>query len=226
MFSKDSVSLTSGRENKAKWFFNRYHRYFANSSILDVGCDQGYLRHLIDADSRYYGVGNRGAVDQLVDLEVDLLPFQTASFDCVLCLDVLEHVENIHEVFDELCRVTRRHVILSLPNAYCTFWDMLRAGEYAPDTPMKYHNLPVAMPEDRHKWFFCVSEARRFVEARAAACGMAIVASDVDQFLSEGRGIKRLIRKLARKILVPAPISHEDLFGRTLWIVMQKDVGV
>lgn len=222
MAAQDFVMALDGRARKAQWFVRRYRQYLQSVSILDVGCDQAYLRNLIDSTSRYYGVGNDGIVDQVINLEVDLLPFETDSFDCVLCLDVLEHVENIHEMFDELCRVARAYVILSLPNAYSTFWDMLRAGEYSPNTPMKYHNLPTTTPEDRHKWFFCISEARRFVEYRAALCGMEIVDMNVDQFLSQGSGVKKWLRQLAHKVIVPANIPTEDIFGRTLWVVLKN----
>ena len=38
--------------------------------------------------------------------------------DCVVCTDVLEHVNNLHEVFEELIRITKRYVIISVPNGF------------------------------------------------------------------------------------------------------------
>ncbi len=102
-------------------------------------------------------------MDRYVDLERDKLPFPDNSFDCVLCLDVLEHIENIHEIFDELCRVTCRYVIVSLPNPWADFYNMLRFGDYDVDRPLKFYGLPLEPPEDRHKWFFSNEEAEKFI---------------------------------------------------------------
>jgi len=123
------------------------------------------------------------------------------SFDCVLCLDVLEHVENIHEVFDEICRVANRHAIISLPNAYAEFWQMLRLGDYSHNASLKFYGLPLERPIDRHKWFFSYEEAEKFVIYRAAKNKMRILQLDLSWMGSEGNGLRRLVRTLARAIL-------------------------
>ena len=218
--------IYTNRKEKSRYVFLKYESCLGKSSILDVGAGQSYLRHLLDQESTYLSVGKSDpSLDMDVDLEKESLPFENNSFDCVICLDVLEHLENIHNVFDELCRVCRRTVIISLPNAYSVFWDMLRAGEFAPGAAMKYYNLPVEPPHDRHKWFFSISEAKSFLEYRAEKCGMEVLQMDTESYLSEGYGMKRLLRAWARRILIPRPIDRDDLFGRTLWAVLQKRGG-
>ena len=49
--------------------------------------------------------------------DVSKIPLRTASFDCVLAAEVLEHIP--FEIFglalDELIRVSRRYIIITLP---------------------------------------------------------------------------------------------------------------
>jgi len=96
----------------------------------------------IKDDSSCWGIGLGGSQDQKVDLGKNAIPFSDNSFGCVLCIDVLEHVENIHEVFDELGRVSLRYIIVALPNPYADFYKMLRSGNYSQDFPWKFFGLP------------------------------------------------------------------------------------
>jgi SAM-dependent methyltransferase len=123
------------RETKAKYVWLKY-RPILKGKILDVGADECYLRQYLDNPASYLGIGLGGNPDQKVDLERESIPFPDNSFGCVLCLDVLEHLDNIHKVFDELCRVSRRYVVISLPNPWASFWSILRSGGYQPDQPM------------------------------------------------------------------------------------------
>lgn len=51
------------------------------------------------------------------------LPFDDGEFDCVLCFETLEHVENPHQVLQELSRICRRdgRIFLSIPWVPRTF---------------------------------------------------------------------------------------------------------
>jgi hypothetical protein len=77
---------------------------------------QKLLAAELDSDVDYWGIGLADGVDEVVNLEEDGVPYGDDSYMCVFCLDVLEHLDNIHEVFDELCRVSSEDVIISLPN--------------------------------------------------------------------------------------------------------------
>ncbi len=106
-------------------------------NLLDVGCGPGFLlRALTATDARLSGIDASTAALALAgnvvppgraDLRRALctqLPFEDASFDAVVCLDVLEHllVFDIEVAVAELVRVTRKHLILSInsdnPYAY------------------------------------------------------------------------------------------------------------
>ena len=56
-------------------------------------------------------------VDHVANIE-EGLPFADREFDAVVALDLLEHTNNIWFAFDELVRVSRRQVVIVLPNIY------------------------------------------------------------------------------------------------------------
>jgi SAM-dependent methyltransferase len=202
----------------------KYHPIL-KGRVLDVGADECYLGNYLSKseDGEYWGIGLGGSPDQQVNLEKEKVPFPDGSFDCVLCLDVLEHLDNIHEVFDELCRVTRRYVIISLPNPWASFYNMLRFGAYRPGQPMKFYGLPPEPPVDRHKWFFSNEEARRFITDRAAKNGLRVVQMDNYETGIEARFGVRFMRAVAKIVrLWWSHVNVEALLAGTLWAVLEK----
>lgn len=98
-------------------------------SVLDVGCGGGFaLVGLHDSlpGARWHAVDPstdavRGARFGHPDAAVSRasgqhLPFSSAAFDAVLCLEVLEHVRLPRDALQELARVARGFVVLSVPN--------------------------------------------------------------------------------------------------------------
>jgi 2-polyprenyl-3-methyl-5-hydroxy-6-metoxy-1,4-benzoquinol methylase len=96
-------------------------------SVLDAGCGEGEtVARLADClPRRVTGVDVR---QDCVEFTRDRLPwadvscqsvyelaFDDQAFDLVLCLEVLEHLDAPADALSELCRVTRRDVILSVP---------------------------------------------------------------------------------------------------------------
>jgi SAM-dependent methyltransferase len=133
-------------------------------SILDVGCRSTHLkRALPDGRVRYCGVDLFPPAHVVGNVEVGL-PFADTSFDVVVALDVLEHTDDIYKAFGELCRVARRHVLCSLPNAYEVksrikfVLGQRLSGKYG---------LPLEPPGDRHRWLFSFLEARTFTHGMA-----------------------------------------------------------
>ncbi len=211
------------RHSKAKYVWLKYQRILSGR-ILDVGADACHLKEHLSPGTEYCGIGLGDRVDRVVDLEKDLIPFPDETFDCVLCLDVLEHVDNIHIVFDEVCRVSRKFAIVSLPNAWLDFYNMLRSGDYRLGQPMKFYGLPVEPPPDRHKWFFSPDEAKAFVLYRAAKSRMTVVQMDHEGQAVEGNGWKGVLRTWARNILLRPSLNLENLYAGTMWVVLEKTV--
>ncbi len=210
------------RQSKAVYAYDKYQSILSGK-ILDVGSDNCYLRDLIDKDGEYIGIGIGGNPDIEVDLEKQTIPFDDSSFDCVLCLDVLEHVDNIHVTFDELCRVSRRYVIISLPNSYRDFVGMLFGSKKDKVLNFKYYGLPVERPDDRHKWFFSNSDASEFVRRRAAMNRMKILQVD-----NEGAGKAKSFNSFIKRLVLGFMahwmcVSASDLYYKTHWVVLEKE---
>jgi len=60
---------------------------------------------------------NKGRFRDLILGDVRYLPFKDKSFDTVICMEVLEHLEKAdgYKLLDELERVARRQVLLTTP---------------------------------------------------------------------------------------------------------------
>lgn len=199
------------RRTKALYVADKYAPILIGS-ILDVGCDQAPLRKLVHQPFRYVGVDLLpGAADAVVDLDRDPLPYPDQNFDTVLCTDVLEHLERCHAAFDEICRVSRRHAIISLPNPLHqllrTLCDNPNAGGR-----LKYYGLPIDPPADRHRWFFGHDEAIDFLSQRGRRNGFGVEQIDVEESPlpvwndASGQNI----------------LDHSNIGGGTIWCVLRR----
>jgi SAM-dependent methyltransferase len=85
-----------------------------NGALLDVGCGEMPFRMLLGPGLKYTGIdvpradsfGMRQNPD-IVDFDGRVIPFPDASFDNVLCTEVLEHVEDPTGLVAEMLRVLR-----------------------------------------------------------------------------------------------------------------------
>ena len=93
-------------------------------SVLDVGCATGiYVDALARAGHEARGVDHGEALvawarehrEGTFDVgDVHALPYESETFDTVLALDLLEHVDDARAL-EEIARVARRRVILGVP---------------------------------------------------------------------------------------------------------------
>ena len=135
-----------------------------SGSVLDVGCRTRQLRHALPKETvEYLGVDLSPPADVVGNLGTGL-PFDTASSDTVVALDVLEHTDDIYNSFAELCRVARSHVLIALPNQY----EISGRKRFAFGQPISgKYGLPIEPPNDRHRWLFSFQEALNFTHAMA-----------------------------------------------------------
>lgn len=167
---------TKDRTHRSKWLCERFRSELRScNSVLDVGCSEKAIKAFLPVKCVYTGIDIAGNPDLKINLdEVERLPFKDIQFDAVICADVLEHLENLHRIFDELCRITRRYLILTLPNpAYGLYRYIIhrqynakkksdREGKF-----LKFYGLPLEKPIDRHRWFFGYTEAIDFITFRS-----------------------------------------------------------
>ena len=142
-----------------------------SGDVLDVGCRSGNLRLALDGQALTPTIPawTGSPADVVANLE-EGLPFPDGSFDVVVALDVLEHTDDIHGAFAELCRVSRRHVVLTLPNTYEA---SLRLKYLLGKRISGKYGLPVEPVEDRHRWVMSLHEALAFTHAFGGAAGDA-----------------------------------------------------
>lgn len=132
-------------------YFLALNRYIdKGSSVLDVGFGLGYGLIIssihaknvygIDVDRKAlqhcmgYLKGRLPTLSNIDTYDGYHIPYDNDFFDVVICVDVIEHVENYHKLIDEMIRVSKKGVFLSTPN---------RRPEYTnPDgSPKNYWHL-------------------------------------------------------------------------------------
>jgi 2-polyprenyl-3-methyl-5-hydroxy-6-metoxy-1,4-benzoquinol methylase len=99
------------------------------TSILDVGAGEGFTLEMLRENKVANKLEGIEYMDNALKLAKKLhpnilikkgniyeLPYKANSFDLVLCTEVLEHLENPEKGLSELLRVTKKYLLISVPN--------------------------------------------------------------------------------------------------------------
>ncbi|MFV1951250.1 MAG: class I SAM-dependent methyltransferase [Nitrospinota bacterium] len=100
--------------------------HFKDASILEIGVGPkgtGITKYLIkkivglDLNFSFYTGKRLGFLD-MVRGDCSSLPFKSKTFDCIICMDTLEHIshERYFDILSEIIRVCRKTVILGFPS--------------------------------------------------------------------------------------------------------------
>lgn len=199
------------RKARSGYIAARFGSYITGR-VLDVGCDRALLKTMIPGLD-YTGIDFGGTPDIMINLEkIERLPFEDNRFDCVVCSDVLEHLDNLHHIFGELVRVSSRYLILSLPNNWTNARRPLERGRGSFD---KY-GLPAEPPKDRHKWFFSLSEAQAFIMSQLAPHNLTVR----DMVVTEKP--RSLFSRMYRRVWYPKQECYLNRYAHTFWAVLEK----
>lgn len=199
------------RLDRTRFIASRFGSYLTGA-VLDVGCDEAHLKGLVPG-IRYTGVDVGGKPDIVVDLEtVQRLPFEDRAFDTCLCSDVLEHLDNLHRVFGELVRVTRSHLIISLPNNWTNARRAIERGKGS----FAFYGLPAERPKDRHKWFFGLTEALDFCRAQESRYPIRMI----ECFANEKP--RAAWATTLRRLRYPNRLRYLNRYAHTLWTVFAR----
>jgi hypothetical protein len=172
-------------------------------SVLDVGCRKGELREHVNG-VEYAGCDLFPAphVRYAGDVTTVDVP---ERFDCVTALDILEHTDAPHAVFDKLIGIARHLFVVTLPNCYSLSvkWKFLvhdrMGGKY---------NFGPTPTTDRHRWVMSVPEIHAFYQHKAAQHGCALEVID----LAYGDG-QHAIRNAILRIALPRSWMMHTVMG-------------
>lgn len=139
-----TAARTHQSDNLAKWeypnafyqraltrYLDRLHALLASTGarrVLDAGCGEGVVYRAMRARGfrgDWIGIdASAGAVDDArarspevtwICGTLDRLPFAPASFDTVLCAQVLEHIPNPHAALNGIAAAAGRQLVVSVP---------------------------------------------------------------------------------------------------------------
>jgi len=98
-------------------------------SILDVGAGEGFTLQKLKDNKIGEKLEGIEYMDEAIKLgkhyhpditikkgDIYKLPYKDNSFDVVICSEVMEHLEDPEAALKELKRVTKKHLLLSVPN--------------------------------------------------------------------------------------------------------------
>lgn len=143
----------------------------AHGQVLDLGARDKVLTHYLNHEQiAYQSHDIDGDHDFVFDLEQDI-PLEDGTYDAVLALDVLEHLEHIHTAFAEMMRISNNYVIISLP---CMSSLYVRLGFLASGKIAKKYALYPFHQGDRHRWVINYHEAIQFVNVNTQRHGYEI----------------------------------------------------
>lgn len=140
-----------------------------SGKLVDVGARDRVLQQYLRSDQlKYLSADIVPGHDLCWNLEKPL-DYPDNTFEVVVALDVLEHVEYIHCALGELLRVAKLKLFISLPNMTCLslrwhfVWHGWLSGKYA---------LLPDYQGDRHRWLISYPQACALVKhvAQSARC--------------------------------------------------------
>lgn len=98
------------------------------ASVLDVGCGDGAFLNFLKGQNRGLGLTGIDISEQALSaarergfqvFQADVsntLPFKDKTFDYSVCSEVLEHIANSEDLLSEMRRISRKAVLVSIPN--------------------------------------------------------------------------------------------------------------
>ena len=124
-----------------------------NKIVLDIGCRDQIFKKSLQGNFKYIGIDYDPEIDHSEFINHNLengLPEQLGKIDIINAMDVLEHVENIHDIFNECFKKSEQKIAIALPNmAYYKFrLTFLFSGEIS--GKYIFHSKKII---DRHRWF-------------------------------------------------------------------------
>ena len=109
--------------DRIRWEYIRKYllRRFVKSKILDAGCGAGEFKELCESKGyEYIGIDIEPRADFVQKADICNLPFEGETFDAIIAVDVLEHIQDDSKAVKELKRVLKTDglLLIHVPNKH------------------------------------------------------------------------------------------------------------
>ena len=132
--------------------------------VLDIGCRDKILKSKLKGEFKYIGIDFSENIHDKEILIHNLetgIPSNINKVDIITAIDVLEHLENIHDVYKQLFLVSNKLIIIALPNmAYYKF----RINFMINGTLNGKYFFNVNKQNDRHRWIPDCNSINKFIK--------------------------------------------------------------
>ena len=126
-FLKTQLRFPQSLYNRPKWNLVLEHirKLDRQSEILDIGFGYPFLANFVGQEYDIYGIDNEPEFLRNLDethyrqgnIE-EQIPFEDNKFDCVVMLELIEHLANVNRAYEEIRKVLKPGgvVLISTPN--------------------------------------------------------------------------------------------------------------
>jgi SAM-dependent methyltransferase/uncharacterized protein YbaR (Trm112 family) len=135
-WSYESIASMDGLRFSINKLLSGYLNHYLKGDVLEVGAGGNYLKRVYSNKTTSW-ISSDYDLRSLIDIRCDAqsLPFNDSLFDVVICIDVLEHVENPALMISELARVLKNDGILILSTPFFFYlheapYDFYRFSKY------------------------------------------------------------------------------------------------
>lgn len=88
-------------------------------TLLDIGCRDMILKKYLKGKFKYIGIDYQANINvskDFINWNLENGIPKIDNVDVITAIDVLEHLENIHDVFSSLFLLSKKKIIIALPN--------------------------------------------------------------------------------------------------------------
>jgi cyclopropane fatty-acyl-phospholipid synthase-like methyltransferase len=138
--------------------------YLNEETLLDIGCRDMILKKYLKGKFKYIGVDykiNLEDSDDFINFNLESGIPKIDKIDIITAVDVLEHLENIHDIFSSLFLLSKKRVVIALPNiGYYKF----RLNFFFTGCISGKYNFSEKKIFDRHRWIPNYKSINRFIK--------------------------------------------------------------
>jgi ubiquinone/menaquinone biosynthesis C-methylase UbiE len=123
-----------------------------HESFLEIGCNSGhYLKKLKGKCKRIVGIDidresvlkakKKTGLKEIFIANSNNLPFNDKEFDWVMASEVLEHIPDFEKALNEIKRVARKKILITIPIEKAYWWRAIKLFGYKPHKVGHVHSF-------------------------------------------------------------------------------------